>query len=99
VLTVSFDPWIEVDGRLIHRLLWLEAGIRLHNMPKRWMLKESKCSLWESSNRFTLWRFNNTPFITHVVPKIYCLGPYPRRGALERPEEGDFEIQMDVHLE
>jgi hypothetical protein len=34
--------------------------------------------------------------ITHVVPKIYYLGPYPRTPLIHA--EGDFMLDVDVHL-
>jgi hypothetical protein len=93
VLTISFDPRIQVYGRFTGcsgGWDWAPYAQQMDAQGRRMFSFGIVKPIYLVAIRHYA--------ITHVVPKLYYHGPYPREPLVHGPQ-GDFTIVMDVHLE
>jgi beta-mannosidase len=93
VLTISFDPRIQVDGRFTAcsgGWDWAPYAKQMDAQGRQMFSLGIVKPIYLVAIRHYV--------ITHVVPKVYYHGPYPRE-PLVHGSQGDFTIDVDVHLE
>ena len=91
LLSVTFDPSIGVDGRFTA----CSGGWDWAPYTRSYDSQGRRAYTFGIVKPMYLVAVGNV-FIRHLVPKIYYRGPYPKQ-PMTRPE-GDFELQLDIHL-
>ena len=91
LLSVTFDPSIEVDGRFTA----CSGGWDWAPYTRSYD-SQGKRSYTFGIVKPIYFIAVEKVFIRYIVPKVYYRGPYPKQ-PMTRPE-GDFELRLDIHL-